>query len=301
MKNRGNILPPLDYFLAFEAAAKFQSFVAASNELNISESAISRKVRLLELHYGVPMFVRGHRSISLTPQGRALLENVSDAMQSLREASKELLSGQSRNTVTLAATNSVASLWLMPRLRMFNRRNRQLQIMLVASDDDEQCLADNVDLAILRGNGTWPNFRATFLFGEDVFPVCSPEYLRRRGAISSVQDLANHALIEVSNAHSEWLNWRTWTREVGVEALDLSQPVVFNTYPLAIQATREGLGVGLGWRHLVDRHLESGQLVKPLRNTSVRTDAGYYLLAHDRQDAFAERNTVEDWLIGIAG
>lgn len=72
----GKVLPPLDYLLAFEAAAKAQSFVQASKVLNISETAISRKVRLLEQHYDVPLFVRGHRSVSLTQQGAILLATV---------------------------------------------------------------------------------------------------------------------------------------------------------------------------------------------------------------------------------
>ena len=66
-------LPPLDYLLAFEATAESHSFVAASKRLNISETAISRKVRLLELHYGLQFFLRGHRSISITPQGVVFL------------------------------------------------------------------------------------------------------------------------------------------------------------------------------------------------------------------------------------
>ena len=68
-----------------------------------------------------------------------------------------------------------------------------------------------------------------------------------------------------------------------------------------MQATREGLGIGLGWRHLVDKHLEAGRLVKPLENTSVRTDAGYYLLAHENRETFSERDTVEDWLTKMSG
>ena len=77
MTKSKNVLPPLDYLLAFEAAATRQSFAGASRELNISESAISRKARLLELHYQVPLFVRGHKSVTLTPQGKKLLDAVS--------------------------------------------------------------------------------------------------------------------------------------------------------------------------------------------------------------------------------
>lgn len=297
MQNNRNVLPPLGHLLAFETAAKGQSFVAASRELNISESAISRKVRLLELHYGVPLFVRGHRSVTLTAQGQLLLKSVQPAMQSLRDVSADLLDLHNRNEVTLAATNSVAALWLLPRLRKFNQRNKQLKIMLIASDDDAECLGENIDLAILRGDGNWPGYRSRMLFGETIFPVCAPEYLKKNSKAANLEDMASLSLIEVSSAHVEWMNWQTWLQQQGQDRPEIEQSVSFNTYPLAVQAAVDGLGIALGWGHLVDRLLDDGALVRPARQARVRTEFGYYLLRPENHNAFPERNAVEDWLL----
>ena len=290
-------LPPLDHFLSFEAAAQFQSIAEASRTLNISESAISRKARLLELHFGVPLFVRGHKSITLTPQGKQLLDRVAPAIQSLRDASDELMSRQNRNEVAIAATNSVAALWLMPRLRKFNIRNKQLKIMLVASDSDAQCLAENIDLAILRGDGEWPGYRATFLFGESVFPICSPEFLERHPAAGALEKMHGLPLIDVSSDHTEWMNWRTWLSEQEIQVERPDGAATFNTYPLAVQAAVDGLGIALGWGHLVDHLLETGALVRPLKSHLVRTTSGYYLLRPEKRRSFPERSVVEDWLL----
>ena len=297
MIRKRTVLPPLDYLLAFESAARRQSFAAASRDLNISQTAISRKVRLLEQHYDVPLFFRGHRSIRLTPQGHAMYNKILPALESLRDASREMFSDQQRNTVTLAATNSVATLWLMPRLRKFNRSNRHLKIMLVASDSHQECLAEDIDLTILRGDGNWPGYRCRQLFGETVFPVCSPGYLATNPAISSLPDLPAHDLIEVSSGHPEWMNWETWLAHSGVTVLNLEQAAVFNTYPLAIEAALNGLGVAMGWAHLVDHLLDKGQLVRPVGPLEVRTSHGYYLLRPENRPAFAEQNSVEDWLM----
>ncbi len=297
MQNKRNVLPPLGHLLAFETAAKGQSFVAASRELNISESAISRKVRLLELHYGVPLFVRGHRSVTLTAQGKSLLRNVQPAMQTLRDVSAELLNSQYRNEVALAATNSVATLWLLPRLRKFNQRNKQLKIMLIASDDDAECLGEDIDLTILRGDGNWPGYRSRMLFGETVFPVCSPEYLKKNSGAVNLDDMASLSLIEVSSAHVEWMNWETWLQHQGQQGPEIEQSISFNTYPLAVQAAVDGLGVALGWGHLVDRLLDDGTLVRPWRQANVRTEFGYYLLRPEKHKSFPERKAVEDWLL----
>ncbi len=300
LKNR-YLLPPLDYLLAFESAASQESFTGAAKDLNISESAISRKVRLLELHFDCALFVRGHRSIHLTAQGKKLLDDINPALERLVEAAQNLGASHDQHTVTLAATNSVASLWLMPRLQKFNEVNKRIEIRLVASDNDQECLAENIDLAILRGEGMWPNYRSSFLFGENVFPVCSPEYFARNPNLKDVGSLSQHDLIEVSNEHTEWLNWRTWLRKNDLADITLKQPIVVNTYPLAIQAARDGLGIGLGWQYLVDRHLESGQLIKPLGQVSVRTESGYYLLVRENQQAYAESKIVEDWLLNLVG
>jgi len=297
MVRKKGLLPPLDYLLAFEAAALSQSFAAASRELNISETAISRKVRLLELHYDIPVFVRGHRSIRLTPQGQALLDKTRPALEMLRAASQEMLSEHQKNAVTLAATNSVASLWLMPKLRKFNVGNKHVKIMLVSSDNDEECLGETMDLCILRGDGNWPGFDAILLFGETIFPVCSPRFLKSSPGISEISALPGHALIEVSSMHTEWMNWKTWLGYHGVEIEQQDRSAVFNTYPLSIQAAVDGLGVALGWGHLVDHLLESGELVRPLGETDVRTEHGYFLLKSQSKPAYPEREIVESWLL----
>ncbi|WP_419904419.1 LysR substrate-binding domain-containing protein [Kiloniella sp.] len=300
MQSKKNTLPPLDYLLAFEAAADCESFVGASKNLNISETAISRKVRLLELHYRASFFLRRHRSISLTPDGRSFLNQIQPALQILRDASNQIINKPKNRPVTLAATNSVASLWLMPRLRKFNRSNKHLKIMLVASDSDEECLAETVDLSILRGDGNWPGFQSRLLFGETIFPVCSPDFLKANPQANEISNLSKLALIEVSSSHSEWMNWKTWLSHNTIENVEFDQAALFNTYPLSIQAAVDGLGVALGWGHLVDELLNEGKLVRPLGPTDIRTQFGYYLLRSDKATSFPECQVVKDWLLNIS-
>ena len=169
--------------------------------------------------------------------------------------------------------------------------------MLVASDSDRECLAETVDLSILRGDGNWPGYRSRLLFGETVFPVCAPEYLAANPDISTLNRLQVHALIEVSSTHTEWMTWTTWLQEMGIATPELDQSASFNTYPLAVQAAVDGLGVALGWAHLVDHLLDSGALVRPLGASNVRSDFGYYLLRPEKRKPFPERNLVEDWLL----
>ncbi|MGR3621661.1 LysR substrate-binding domain-containing protein [Pseudophaeobacter sp.] len=297
MPSKRKVLPPLDYLLAFESAAKACSFARASEDLNISETAISRKVRLLEQHYDVPLFVRGNRSITLTQHGTTLLASVTQSIDILREASRDIFANHQANTINLAATNSVAALWLMPRLRKFNRSNARVKISLVASDSDAECLANEMDLSILRGDGSWPGYEAQLLFGETVFPVCSPGYLARQNHAPKISELPELDLIEVTSSHAEWMTWKTWFSHQEVADPPLDRAVAFNTYPLAIQAALDGFGVVLGWGHLVDHLLASGELVRPTGEAAVRTQSGYYLLTNKSHKGFPERQIVKDWLV----
>ena len=293
-------LPPLDYLLAFEAAAEHESFASAARQINISETAISRKVRLLEQHFGLPFFARGHRSIELTPHGREFLSRIAPALEMLRDAADDALKTSKKRPVVLAATNSVASLWLTPRLHEFRQANKHLSIMLVASDNDEECLADTVDLAILRGDGTWKGFDSHLVFGETIFPVCSPDFLQQNPEVAQIDNLAGAPLIEVSSSHTEWMNWQAWLERMGAPARRLERPALFNTYPLSIYAAVDGVGVALGWGHLVDQLINSGKLVRPLGAAQVRTAFGYYLLTPQNHPAFPSRTEVADWLKAVS-
>jgi DNA-binding transcriptional LysR family regulator len=293
-------LPPLDYLVAFEASAECVSFAGASKLLNISETAISRKVRLLEQHFGLSFFLRGHRSIELTPHGRAFLSRIRPALELIRDAADDAMRTSQNRPVTLAATNSVAALWLTPRLTAFRRDNPHLKIMLLSSDNDEECLADTVDLTILRGDGKWPGYSAQMLFGETVFPVCAPGFLAETPEAASLDSLPGMPLIEVASSHTEWMTWRDWLASQGHARAQLEHTAFFNTYPLAVQAAVDGAGVALGWGHLVDRLLDEGRLVRPLGPAYLRTAHGYYLLLPEDRVISAGTHEVADWLMQLS-
>lgn len=295
MPNRRSQLPPLDYLVAFEAAAMLGGFTAAAEHLNLSQAAISRKIRLLEDNLGEQLFTRGHRSVQLTPSGRTYLRSVRKALDEITAASIAIRQGDLRAHVTIAATQSVATLWLVPRLPELRHDLPGLDINLLSSDEDEACLAGDFDLVILRGEGRWTGYQAKLLLDEEIFPVCSPGYARDMG-LKQLSDLDHCTLIEVASHHTEWMNWPTWLAEFGKVKNVGAKQLTFNTYALAVQAACDGIGVALGWRHLVDGRLEAGTLVRPIE-PSMRTDSGYYMLT-GRGDARPEEvEALRQWLL----
>lgn len=299
MRNSHKDLPPLDYLIAFDAAATLGGFTAAADSLNVSQAAVSRKIRLLEQNLGKELFVRGHRSVTLTPEGKAYLRSVSKLLDQLAAASRELRSADHPARVTIAATNSISTLWLMPRIQDFRESYPEIEIQLISSDDDEACLSGDVDLAILRGEGEWEGFESERLLDEEVYPVCSRSYRGGTQALTHPEELSGQTLIDVASHHEEWLDWRSWFAATGAALPPDVQYLRVNTYPLAIQAACDGLGIALGWRHLVDGQLKQGKLMRLLKQ-SVRTESGYYLLTPRNRPGNPDRDSFAQWLISRA-
>jgi len=307
MRGRRKDLPPLEFLVAFEAAARLGSFTAAAEELNLTQAAVSRQIRLLEQNLGRQLFTRAHRAVRLTPEGRDFQHTVSLALSHVANAARGLRVVEDIAQLTVAADQSVAALWLLPKLEDFQGAHGDIDLRLISSDVEADCLAEEVDLAIVHGDGNWPGFEAELLLDEEVFPVCSPAYLERHGAIAQPADLLDRVLIDLDDDHWNWINWRVWLTE---QTTDLPQTLsrdgtvagtgglrrlVINSYPLIVQAARDGLGVALGWRHLVDEPLAAGALVRPLEQT-VRTDLGYYLLVRRDREASPQAEAFRGWL-----
>jgi DNA-binding transcriptional LysR family regulator len=301
MRGRRKDLPPLEFLVAFEAAARLGSFTAAAEELNLTQAAVSRQIRLIEQSLGRSLFTRAHRAVRLTPEGRDFQHTVSLALSHIANAARGLRAVEGSSRLTVAADQSVAALWLLPKLEDFQREHGDIDLRLISSDLEADCLAEDVDVAIVHGDGNWPGYEAALLLDEEVFSVCSPAYLERHGAIARPADLLERVLIDLDDDHWNWINWRVWLTE---QTVDLPhggdrpgglRRLVINSYPLIVQAARDGLGVALGWKHLVDEPLAAGTLVRPLEHL-VRTDFGYYLLMRQDREASPEAEAFRDWV-----
>ena len=284
-------LPPLDLLAPFETAARHGSFTKAASELNVTQSAVSQRVRTLEDCLGVALFDRTHRRISLTAAGRELLNGTTVALGHLRAATESVRRSEALPRVKMAADSSIADFWLMPRLARFRDAYPEAAVDLTVSDRETECLA--AEIAILHGAGDWPGFESTRLFGDEIFPVCAPGYLERR-PIRSADDLATADLIDLDYAHWNWMNWSIWLTEQGVEAAAAKRFFQSNSYQAVIAAARHGQGVALGWRHFIDADLESGRLVRPIPER-VTTAFGYFIAL--RSDAQKQARTFARWLI----
>jgi DNA-binding transcriptional LysR family regulator len=294
MQKLKKALPPLDPLVAFEAAARHLSFTRAAIELDLSQAAVSQQIRNLEQSLGTELFVRSHRAVRLSSAGRSYQHSVSSALRQLAAATTDLREPPRDMRLTVAADQSISSMWLLPRLPGFQQRYASVRLRLIASDDERDCLADDVQIAIIHGDGRWPGYNARQLFAEEVFPVCSPGYLESIPPVNSASDLLSGQLLELEDEHWDWTNWQTWLGRNDSHLPAGHAALQINNYPLLIEAARNGQGIALGWRYLVDADLQSGRLVKAL-DASVATRFGYYLLWQDAAEQSSAARQFTQW------
>lgn len=296
MKELRKSLPPLHALVAFEAAARLSSFSAAAQELNISQAAVSQQIRNLEESLNLSLFDRAHKTVQLTPAGREYQHTVAMALEHLAAATRDLRASRGRGRLTVAADQSMAWLWLMPRLGRFQDGNPAVSVRVVASDLEADCFAGDVDVALVHGEGKWPGLRAMRLFGDEIYPVCSAEYLKAAPPLSAPVDLVRHTLLHLEDDHWNWMNWRMWLTGNGVDQPAGEGGLTINNYALLIEAAKMGQGVALGWSGLVDHELDRGALVRPLRD-SIRTRFGYYAVWPEHQAQSPQARAFIDWIL----
>ena len=289
-------LPSLDPLIAFEAAARHCSFALAAKELNVTAPAVSQQIRGLEQSLGVSLFHRGHRSVQLNDRGKLFQNTVSIALTHLANAVDEVRKKDDTHILDVVTDTSIATMWLMPRLHRFEAQHPQCLIQLRTTDVEADVFSSEFQIGIVHGEGNWIGYDSQLLFEEEVFPVCSPQYLDRYPNGFKLEDLPSADLLDLEYEQWHWMNWAIWLTEVGLPLPVAQRKMKINNYPLVIDAARNGSGIALAWRHLIERDLEQGTLVQPVSRL-VNTTNGYQLIWPFNDEMPPIAQAFRDWAI----
>lgn len=295
MNKLGKALPPLASLLPFEAAARLESFTRAAEELHLTQAAVSRQIRALEEDLGVRLFERRHRAVFLTPAGQDLSRIVSESLESLAAGAGELRGKRRDGEVVLFAELCYAFYWLMPHISAFHQQHPRIDVRITASTRPVALAEDDFDVAIQTAERACGPHRLVFTAADEVFPVCSPDYLKGENTPLSLADLSAHRLLHHSVDPQDWMEWDDWLQAVGANHRVGHDGSVFDSYPVMIQAAVEGHGVGLGWQRAVGKLLQSGQLVRPFVQ-SVARSGEIAVYRHHKRPLRPEMKALLSWL-----
>ena len=291
-------LPSLDLLKGFEAAARLLSFTRAGEELHLTQSAVSRQIQELEEQLGVPLFHRRHRTLALTDAGQQLFPAAAQVLATMRTATDRLRALSGRRVLSVTTMASFAALWLVPRLAGFARDHPGVDVRIATEPRMQDLEREGLDVAIRYCTAALAGAQAVRLFGERVFPVCSPRLASdRKRPLHEPADLRHHVLLQFDDpeGNAPWLNWKSWLELVGLQDLRPAGSLVLSGYEQIIPAAIAGHGVALGRSPLVREAIASGTLVAPFPRTSESSRA-YFVLASTNAAGRAEVEDFVKWL-----
>ncbi len=290
-------IPSLDLLEGFEAAARHLSFTKAGEELYLTQSAVSRQIKELEEQLGVQLFERRHRALVLTEAGQQFHAVTAQVLTTMRAATERLRSASGRRRpLSVTTTHSFAALWLIPRLAGFTRTHPGIDVRITADTRVQELERDGLDLAIRHGPPSLAGPNAVRLFGEKVFPVCSPKLIRKL-PLREPADLKNHTLLQYDDpdARHPWLHWKTWLEVAGIADLKPAGTPTFSGYEQIIPAAVAGHGVALGRTPLVKDLLASKELIAPFKSAADPARA-YFAIISKNADGRPEVADFVAWL-----
>ncbi len=288
-------LPPLNALKAFEAAARHESFTRAAEELCVTQGAVSHQVKALEAELGFKLFNREPRRLVITEMGRDYLVVVRDAFDRIAAGTDRLLQRQSAGVLTVSTSPNFASKWLVHRLGRFAEIHPTIDLRVSATLHHVDFAREDVDVAVRHGDGTAPGLDITRLCAEELFPVCSPRFLRGRHALRRPADLAHHALLHLDHRQ----DWSKWLDAAGIEDADLSRGPVLNQASMVIDAAVDGQGVALARTGLAARDLISGRLVRPFA-LALPVSYAYWIVCPKATAKLPKIATFREWLLAEA-
>lgn len=290
----GNILPSLTSLQFFDAAARHLSFTRAAHELNVTQSAVSRQIRLLEEHIGRSLFHRIKQRLMLTESGKTYFISIRKILRQAEAATLQAMAYESEGgLLTIAALPTFGSRWLIPRLGDFANRYPDIQINLVTKLEPFDFSDSDIDVAIHFGRNVWPGAACHHLMSETIVPVAAPSLLGGKKPLRHPEDLRSYTLLQHATRP---LAWQEWLHASGVKNIDGQVGPRFEQFYMVIQAAIAGLGIAVLPKFLIQEELSSSRLVVAI-DLPVTSKYAYYLV-HPENKAELKRIAIfRDWLL----
>ena len=289
-------LPSLRSMRYFEAVARHGSFTEASNELCISQAAVSHQVKLLEEELGAKVLHRSTRHVELTDNGQELYEAVTHALIVLTEAATRIRSSGESGRLNLCVTPFFSGHWLVPRLPQFSTKFPNVQLKLHHSQEQPSRRAlsdiDGSQVFVMYGDGGWDGFHADYLFSADLLPMCSPSLIGGRQSLESPREILNFPLIHEFDY--EW--WRQWFELAGIRKPAVQFGPIVDDPNVLIGAALGLQGFVLGPPLYYEDHINGGLLVTPV-GEDIRIPIDYYFIVPSEAMMSAPIMSLKIWML----
>ena len=280
-------IPPIQCLLTFEALARLRSVTLTADELCVTPSAVSHRVKQLEQILGTRLF--GRADFSLTTDGSAYLAHVREGLTALQHFPGGGAAPGKRR-LKIAVTPTFARAILIPRLRQFTEAYPEIDLALHVSIPLLDVLAEDADLVVRYGPGHYADVEHVEISRDVLTPLASPAFVREHGPFDRPEDLEGLPLLR-----SPLEPWRSWFAVVGLDWPEPNEGSQFNDVGLMCDAAAAGMGVAPARLKLAAPWLEQGTLVR-LFDIDAPSPHAHYLCWHTGTMDRWECAAFADWL-----
>jgi len=291
---------PFNALRTLEAVVRLRGFRRAADELNVTQSAVSQHVRLLEEWLGHRLLIRKNPHSLPTENGERLARAIREGFGEVERICDDLrrISTPREPGVLVASPPGFAFLWLLPRLFHFDERQPDVPVSLSTDPKSLDPVVSDADVVIAYGTGGFSGMHAERLMPEAMAPVCAPELA---AGLNSVDDLTSTViLLDQPESPDRPSNWDLWACETGAPMPPLPRTRQYGQANLVIQAAINGGGVAMGRRPLVQDAIASGTLVYPFLQKA-QSPFSYWFVCHPEAMKSAPVQAFRDWILGEAG
>jgi DNA-binding transcriptional LysR family regulator len=284
---------------AFTTAARLGSFTRAAESLCVTQGAISRAIGRLEAHFDQPLMVRTPTGLSLTPAGKTLMEASVEPLQAIESVSAQLRMPAATQQLSLSVIPTLASVWLMPRLREFQKQHPDIALSFSSYRRNEDFSNPVPHAAILIGTpDQWPQWHCDYVVGREVAVICHPDRLSARRAAGRWQhpeDLLNEPLLYHANALD---NWRQWFARAGVRR-EPPPGTSLDQVSIIVRAVMADMGIAVLQRCLIRDEIEGGRVAVPF-DIPVSLERGYVLCCPRQRKDHPALAAFRRWILEVA-
>lgn len=282
-------LPSLTALECFEAVMRHGLVTRAAEDLNLTQSAVSRQISNLETFARHPLFHRKRKRLVPTEAALQFAENLTPLLDTLEREAMRLMSwGAEDRVLTLGLLPTFGSRWLIPRLGGFTDTHPDIQLNIVTRLTVEGFKEAGFDVAILYGDGDWQGYRSHLIVDEEIIPVVAPDHYQS----ANIMDYEHLQMMTRPEA------WHAWLSVQGEQENAQKLGPRFENFTMMIEAVHSGLGVAMMPFMYVANDLKLGRLLAPF-GPAVTSKKGYYVAYANHLENSPKIKTFVDWIIQI--
>lgn len=273
-----------DKLRVFHAVAQAGSFTHAGEQLNLSQSAVSRQISTLEDSMGVALFHRHARGLILTEQGELLFETTKDIFQKISNLEGQIMDTRQLATGPLLITVAefFGTGWLLPRIKDLRRSNPDIQLTVLFDDRVLNLGMREADIALRLTKPEQPDLIQRHLTSIG-FHVCATKtYLEEYGIPTKLADLKRHKMVGFLPQATHPFQDPNWLLHKANIDINNDNVMLANSMNGIFAAVESSAGIGV----LPDYVITHNRELQILFPDMVRPDVNlYFVYAEERRNS----------------